>query len=154
MNLITLGISTIDPEKFRKIKNRKFFNKPLGGLWCSPEIGEYTWKDFVESENYKKDYYFSANTYNCKDDTNCSYYSGATAIPSPYLTDGSRNTKYYQTSSPSSTLNAMADFDGENNTTKLVTLHTANDLSTATTVTNATRKHICTSCCMLLLFFN
>lgn len=59
MNLITLGIGTIDPEKFRKIKNRKFFNKPLGGLWCSPEIGEYTWKDFVESENYKKDYYFS-----------------------------------------------------------------------------------------------
>ena len=59
MNLITLGIDTIDPEKFGKIKNRNFNNKPAGGLWCSPEIGEYTWKDFVESEDYKKDYYFS-----------------------------------------------------------------------------------------------
>lgn len=38
--------------------------------------------------------------------------------PSPYLTDGSRNPGYYQTSSPSSINNALADFDGIGNTEK------------------------------------
>lgn len=57
-------------------------------------------------------------------------------IPSPYQNDGSFNAVYSQTSSPSSAANAMADFDGVGNTKKLVQLHTVDDLSTATTVTN------------------
>lgn len=59
MNLITLGIDTIDPKKFEKIKNRRISNKPIGGLWCSPEKGDFTWKDFVKSENYRVEHYFS-----------------------------------------------------------------------------------------------
>ena len=48
------------------------------------------------------------------------YYYYPPYIPSPYLTDGSRNPGYYQTSSPSSSSNALADFDGIGNTTKII----------------------------------
>lgn len=43
------------------------------------------------------------------------YYS-----PSPYLTDGSRNPSYYQTSLPSSEQNCLSDFDGIGNTKKIL----------------------------------
>ena len=48
------------------------------------------------------------------------YYNSSPYIPSPYLTDGSRNPGYYQTSFPSSSSNALADFDGIGNTTKII----------------------------------
>lgn len=53
----------------------------------------------------------------CAHDTDAYYYFSP-YIPSPYLTDGSRNPGYYQTSSPSSAANALADFDGIGNTEK------------------------------------
>lgn len=58
------------------------------------------------------------NTYDSKtfyDDTSYSYYA-----PSPYNNDGSRNEAYYQISSPSSSGNALSDFDGIGNTKKLI----------------------------------
>ena len=55
----------------------------------------------------------------CAHDTDV-YYDYLPYIPSPYLTDGSRNPGYYQTSSPSSSNNALADFDGIGNTTKII----------------------------------
>lgn len=58
------------------------------------------------------------NTYDSKtfyDDTSYSYYT-----PSPYNNDGSRNEAYYQISSPSSSGNALSDFDGIGNTKKLI----------------------------------
>ena len=55
----------------------------------------------------------------CAHDTDILYYNTSyTPIPSPYLTDGSRNPGYYQPSSPSSSSNALADFDGIGNTEK------------------------------------
>lgn len=58
-------------------------------------------------------------------------------IPSPYNDDDSRNPAYYQTASPSSSNNAMSDFDGIGNTTKLINLATAqSDWKTASTITN------------------
>lgn len=58
-DLIVLGIDTIDLNKFQKIKNSRSRNKPIGGLWTSPVNSEYGWKDFVESESYKKDRYLN-----------------------------------------------------------------------------------------------
>ena len=55
----------------------------------------------------------------CAHDTD-TYYDSSSRIPSPYLTDGSRNPGYYQTSSPSSSSNALADFDGIGNTIKII----------------------------------
>ena len=60
----------------------------------------------------------------CPHDTDTYYYSSSSSqrqAPSPYLTDGSRNPAYYQTSSPSSSSNALADFDGIGNTAKIIT---------------------------------
>lgn len=55
-------------------------------------------------------------------DTN-RYYSissGDYLVPSPYLSNGNRNPKYYQTSSPSSSANCLADFDGIGNTNTII----------------------------------
>ena len=58
-------------------------------------------------------------------------------IPSPYLTDGSRNPGYYQTTSPSSSSNALADFDGIGNSQVLWDLATSqSDWKTASSITN------------------
>ena len=74
----------------------------------------------------------------CAHDTDVSYYStSSTPIPSPYLTDGSRNPGYYQTSSPSSSRNASADFDGIGNSQVLWDLATSqSDWKTASSITN------------------
>lgn len=76
----------------------------------------------------------------CPHDTNSYYYSSSSsekAAPSPYLTDGSRNPSYYQTSSPSSTANCLSDFNGIINTTTLINLATGqSDWKTASTITN------------------
>jgi len=74
----------------------------------------------------------------CGHDTAAKYY-GTTgkSAPSPYLTDGSRNTLYYQTSSPSTTSNALSDFNGMGNTNILTGLATAqSDWKTATSITH------------------
>lgn len=60
----------------------------------------------------------------CLHDTDA-YYSGSPYAPSPYLTDGSRNPGYYQTTSPSSAKNCLADFDGRGNSKILWDLATA-----------------------------
>ena len=59
------------------------------------------------------------------------------AAPSPYLTNGSRNPAYYQTISPSSTANRLADFNGKQNTQVICNLATAQpDWKTANTIEN------------------
>lgn len=80
----------------------------------------------------------SATANTCVHDTDTHYYSerASSVVPSPYLSDDSRNHMYYTTSV--STANCLSDFDGVGNTNTLVSLHTIDDLSTATTVTNDT----------------
>lgn len=57
----------------------------------------------------------------CIHDTDTFYYDTVVEpSPSPYLTDGSRNPGYYQTTSPSSSSNALADFNGIANTNKII----------------------------------
>ena len=79
----------------------------------------------------------------CVHDTDVSYSltpsSANDPAPSPYLTDGSRNPGYYQTSYPSSSHNALADFDGIGNSQVLWDLATAqSDWKTASSITNNT----------------
>lgn len=79
------------------------------------------------------------DTVQCPHDTDAyyNYDDSDYCIPSPYLTDGSRNPLYYQTTSPSSANNAMSDFDGKNNSQVLWDRATAqSDWKTASTITN------------------
>lgn len=76
----------------------------------------------------------------CVHDTDVFYYDADAYIPtpSPYLTDGSRNPGYYQTTSPSSSNNALADFDGIGNSQALWNLATSqSDWKTASSITNS-----------------
>lgn len=78
------------------------------------------------------------NSVQCTHDTDAYYYgSSYSYIPSPYLTDESRNPGYYQTTSPSSVNNCLADFDGRGNSQILWNLSTAqSDWRTASTIIN------------------
>lgn len=84
----------------------------------------------------------------CLHDTDA-YYSNSPYIPSPYLTDGSRNPGYYQTTSPSSSSNALADFDGKGNSEILQGLATAqSNWRTASTITNNSGdNYLPAACC-------
>ena len=73
---------------------------------------------------------FTATT--CTKDTNAYYYnSGYTAAPSPYLTDGSRNSQYYTSGN-----NALSDFDGVGNTNVITGLAIGEDWKTTTSIDN------------------
>ena len=75
----------------------------------------------------------------CPHDRNSYYntFNNVNAAPSPYFTDGSRNPAYYQITPPSSTANALSDFNGKQNTKIICDLATAQaDWKTASTITN------------------
>ena len=82
----------------------------------------------------------------CAHDTDAFYYSSS-YIPSPYLTDGSRNHGYYQTSSPSSSSNALADFDGIGNTEKIITQRGTKDYNSWTPGRTTEADYPAASCC-------
>lgn len=65
----------------------------------------------------------------CLHDTNAfySYSPGLSLAPSPYLTNGMRNPKYYQTTSPSQSTNFLSDYSGYENTLRLIELATSQD---------------------------
>ena len=86
----------------------------------------------------------------CAHDTDVSYYNALYELaPSPYLTDGSRNPGYYQTTSPSSESNALADFDGIGNSQVLLDLATSqSSWKTASSITNDSDSgYYPTACC-------
>lgn len=85
----------------------------------------------------------------CPHDTD-KYYSVPDSnyqAPSPYLTDDSRNPAYYQTSSPSSSNNALADFDGKNNTQKIITQRGTKDYNSWKPTYNVGIDYPAASCC-------
>ena len=75
------------------------------------------------------------------------YYNSSSYIPSPYLTDGSRNPGYYQTSSPSSPSNALADFDGIGNTEKIITQRGTKDYDSWKPTYDSQTDYPAASCC-------
>lgn len=96
-----------------------------------------------------------SSTYNhapCMHDENAYYHyelAVFTQAPSPYLTDGSRNPGYHQTSSPSSISNSLSDFDGFGNSQILWSLSTSqSDWKTADTIIEETGAgYYPTACC-------
>lgn len=82
----------------------------------------------------------------CAHDADAFYYASP-SIPSPYLTDGSRNPGYYQTSSPSSSNNALADFDGIGNTEKIIAQRGTKDYNSWGPVSNSGADYPAASCC-------
>ena len=88
----------------------------------SAVVGEY-YNACIPSDAFES----NGSVVQCPHDLNAYYYynnSGYYAVPSPYLTDGSRNPAYYQITSPSSEANALADFNGKQNTQILCNLVT------------------------------
>lgn len=82
----------------------------------------------------------------CAHDTDAYYYS-TFCSPSPYLTDGSRNPGYYQTTSPSSSNNALADFDGIGNTAKIITQRGTKDYNSWKPSRTTESDYPAASCC-------
>ena len=90
------------------------------------------------------------NTIQCPHDTDAYYlstFSSTYQAPSPYLTDGTRNPAYYQTSSPSTTSNALADFDGVGNTKKIIAQRGTKDYSSWLPTYNTEADYPAASCC-------
>ena len=86
----------------------------------------------------------------CAHDTDAYYYGSSsryTPAPSPYLTDGSRNPGYYQTTSPSSTNNCLADFDGKGNTDKIIAQRGSKDYGSWTPGRLTKSDYPAASCC-------
>ena len=84
----------------------------------------------------------------CAHDTDAYYYSSSYSYaPSPYLTDGSRNPGYYQTTSPSSSNNALADFDGRGNTDKIIAQRGNKDYTSWKPTYNTQTDYPAASCC-------
>ena len=82
----------------------------------------------------------------CPHDTDAYYYDSPYA-PSPYLTDGSRNPAYYQTTSPSSSNNCLADFDGIGNTEKIIVQRGNKDYSSWKPGSSTEADYPAASCC-------
>ena len=65
------------------------------------------------------------------------YSSSSSLIPSPYNEDDTRNTEYYRTSSPSSSKNALSDFNGKTNTETITSyVKSQTNWKTASTIYN------------------
>lgn len=86
----------------------------------------------------------------CPHDTDAYYYSSNSSYnqaPSPYLTGGSRNPAYYQTTSPSSSNNCLADFDGRGNTDKIIAQRGNKDYTSWKPTYNTQADYPAASCC-------
>lgn len=68
-------------------------------------------------------------------------------IPSPYNNDGTFNPNYSLVTSPSSTANCLADFDGYNNTKKIIEVRGTKDYSTWKPTKYNEADYPAASCC-------
>lgn len=89
------------------------------------------------------------DTVQCPHDTDAyyNYNDNDYYIPSPYLTNGERNPLYYQTTSPSSSSNVLADFDGIGNTEKIIAQRGTEDYNSWTPTYNSQTDYPAASCC-------
>lgn len=167
MSLVEMSYSTPDTGS---INHEKFYSGNYGyidvltNFKYSPYIGiNYNVGDsnciVIGKEFYTyipSDYFYGTQ---CPHDTNSYYtedvgqmidmYMDMYAAPSPYLTDNSRNSSYYQTSSPSSEFNCLSDFGGNANTAALLNLATSqSDWKASSTITNSNdRGYSPAACC-------
>ena len=110
------------------------------------------WYDFGSTSKYLSSNYY--NSYPNPYDEGTYYYTGTTtstykAMPSPYLTGGSKNPIYHSTDN---TGNVLADMNGKGNTEKILAVDNngSTDWQTASTITNTGRTetiHPAAQCC-------
>lgn len=100
----------------------------------------------IASDGYLPSDLFNYTDIQCVHDTDV-YYFSSPYVPSPYLTDGSRNPGYYQTTSPSSSRNALADFDGKGNTQKIIAQRGTKDYNSWKPTYNVGTDYPAASCC-------
>ena len=86
-----------------------------------------------------------ANPYDNK--TKYLYNDSDKYIPSPYNNDGTFNPNYSLTTSPSSTANCLADFDGYNNTKKIIEVRGSKDYQSWKPTYNNEADYPAASCC-------
>lgn len=55
------GSEFFDRNKFVDIRNKEGWVKPEGGLWASCVDDDYSWEQWVEGNDYRKDYYKSSH---------------------------------------------------------------------------------------------
>ena len=85
-------------------------------------------------------------------DPETKYYYSSSSIsykyaPSPYNNDGTFNPNYSLTTSPSSTSNCLSDFDGYNNTKKILEVRGDKDYSSWIPTTGTQADYPAASCC-------
>ena len=90
---------------------------------------------------------FTAVTNPYDEGTNYCYNDSDKYIPSPYMNDGAFNPNYSLTDSPSSTSNYLSDFDGYNNTKKILEVRGSKDYSSWTPSAGTEADYPAVSCC-------
>lgn len=90
---------------------------------------------------------FTAVTNPYDNGTNYYYNNSDKYIPSPYNNDGTFNPNYSLTTSPSSTSNCLSDFDGYNNTKKILEVRGEKDYSSWTPLARTQADYPAASCC-------
>lgn len=50
---ISYGLGNYDEERFDKIQNLIYNNKPKGGLWSSPENSKHSWYDWCKDNDFR-----------------------------------------------------------------------------------------------------
>ena len=81
-------------------------------------------------------------------DTKTNYYEiNSSCASSPYNNDGIFNPNYSSITSPSSTANCLADFDGYNNTKRILKVRGSKNYSTWKPTTNNQNDYPAASCC-------
>ena len=90
---------------------------------------------------------FTAVTNPYDNGTNYYYNDNDKYVPSPYNSDGTFNPNYSLTDSPSSTGNCLSDFDGYNNTKKILEVRGTKDYSSWKPTYNNEADYPAASCC-------
>lgn len=90
---------------------------------------------------------FTAVTNPYDNGTNYYYNDYEKYIPSPYMNNGTFNSNYSLTGSPSSTSNCLADFDGYNNTKKILEVRGEKDYSSWKPSAGTQADYPAASCC-------
>lgn len=128
------GISGVDFEALPNL-NKIAVGNTEDGIPTAQQSSALIPSDRFDGEQclHDVDVYYSTNSY--------SY------APSPYLTNGSRNTGYYQTTSPSSTNNRLADFDGRSNTDAIIAYRGTKDYTSWRPTYNTEADYPAASCC-------
>ena len=146
-NNIRWGYNNLDVDTLPNLNRAPYVGMcDAPGDETSTVIGEYNSSVYLPSDQ------FESRSNPCPHDLNAYYYYNNPsyyAAPSPYLTNGSRNPAYYQTTSPSSEANALSDFNGKQNTQILCDLATTQtDWKTADTIDNEyTEGYYPAACC-------